>query len=414
MARENARGESSLLLLESCIPRGEKCYIWYYSAGGEEISSSCPEEERKTLGMSFRILGGLDKALSCVRNSAAPRMIGSPAGMQWAVTRGTGRDRDLICVIGPVFYSRPEKQQLRRAVDPFIHSGESMQWAEQLAAMLPELPVIAYAVFIRYVIMIHNTLTGEHLGVSDILHQPASREGIGEGSGISTRDRGQIYRAEQALLDMVRRGEINYQRVLQGSASLSGGVPIKGKDPLRQMKTSIVVFTTLVSRAAMEGGLSPETAYALGDSYIQAAEDCTDSGELTALSLSMYHDFIYRVHYVRSNPNYSHEIQKCCDFIELSLDRKIRTSELASLVGYTDYYLTEKFRKETGMSVAGYIREKKVQRAKVLLESTKLEVREIAEELAFNTPNYFIQSFREITGMSPAQYRKSRRKEQEV
>ena len=66
------------------------------------------------------------------------------------------------------------------------------------------------------------------------------------------------------------------------------------------------------------------------------------------------------------------------------------------------------------MSVAGYIREKKVQRAKVLLESTKLEVREIAEELAFNTPNYFIQSFREITGMSPAQYRKSRRKEQEA
>jgi phosphomannomutase len=51
------------------------------------------------------------------------------------------------------------------------------------------------------------------------------------------------------------------------------------------MKTSIVVFTTLVSRAAMEGGLSPEVAYALGDSYLQSAEDCRDSGELAALRL---------------------------------------------------------------------------------------------------------------------------------
>ena len=31
---------------------------------------------------------------------------------------------------------------------------------------------------------------------------------------------------------------------------------------------------------------------------------------------------------------------------------------------------------------------------------------EIAEQLAFNTVNYFIQSFREVTGYTPAQYRK--------
>ncbi len=76
----------------------------------------------------------------------------------------------------------------------------------------------------------------------------------------------------------------------------------------------------------------------------------------------MYHDFIYRVHHVRANPNYSHAIQKCCDYIELSLDRRIRTADLASLVGYTEYYLTEKFKKETGKTVSSYIREAKVAR----------------------------------------------------
>ncbi|MDO5120768.1 MAG: AraC family transcriptional regulator [Erysipelotrichaceae bacterium] len=120
----------------------------------------------------------------------------------------------------------------------------------------------------------------------------------------------------------------------------------------------------------------------------------------------MYHDFVYRVHYLHSNPSYSHAIQKCCDYINLSLDRKIRTADLVALAGYTEYYLTEKFKKETGQSVSSFIRTAKIERAKTLLKTTALPIHEIADMLAFNTPNYFIQVFRDITGMSPAQYRK--------
>ena len=224
---------------------------------------------------------------------------------------------------------------------------------------------------------------------------------------VGERNRMQVYAAEQAMLRMVREGNINYQDALQTSMSLSPGVPVHGRDPLRQMKTSVIVFTTLVCRAAMEGGLSPEIAYPLGDSYIQTAEDSHDLGELTALAPAMYHDFIYRVHYLHANPNYSHSIQKCCDYIELSLDRRVRASDLARLVGYTEYYLTLKFKKETGKSVSQYIRDAKIDRAKMLLASTNDSVAEIAERLAFNTPNYFIQCFREVTGMTPAQFRKA-------
>ena len=128
--------------------------------------------------------------------------------------------------------------------------------------------------------------------------------------------------------------------------------------------------------------------------------------ELNALTLAMYHDFIYRVHQLHANPNYSHAVQKCCDYIELSLNRKIRTADLAALVGYTEYYLTEKFKKETGQSVSSYIRYAKVERAKVLLSTTDLSIQEVSEHLAFSTVNYFIKSFRETVGYTPAQYRK--------
>ena len=224
------------------------------------------------------------------------------------------------------------------------------------------------------------------------------------------RDRNKIYEAEKALLSMVRKGNINYQAAMKNSASLSPGVPVKGRDPLRQAKTSLIVFTSLVCRAAMEGGLSPEIAYPLGDHYIQAAEDSWTVRDLEALANAMYHDFIFRVHHTRADKGYSLAIQKCCDYIELSVDRRINIEDLSQMCGYTRYYLSEKFKKETGESLNSYIKRVKIERARLILENTERAVSEIAEHLAFNTTNYFIQCFKEETGMSPSQYRKMKKR----
>ena len=410
MDRSLTRGEENLLLLESVIPSSEKLYVWCYGEGGEGIATSCPAEDEALLSRAASVFGVIEKARGIANNTeqSVPFLVGSPVGMQWAVTFETERKRSLIFVIGPVFYAAPSERQLRASLRPFTDTLENARWGSALIAALPRLPVMPYAVFSRYVMLVHNTLTGEQLGPEALSAAHAAAETKAPAAG--ERDREKVWLAERAMLQMVRNGDINYHAVIQRSVNLSPGVPVSGADPLRQVKTSLVVFTTLVSRAAMEGGLSPEVAYAVGDSYLQAVEDSRDSGELSALANAMYHDFIYRVHHLRSNPGYSHAIQKCCDYIELSLDRKIRISDLAALVGYTEYYLTEKFKKETGVPVSTYIRFAKVERAKVLLESTDLSVREIAERLAFNTVNYFIQCFRETAGCTPAQYRKKKRK----
>ena len=408
MEQQMTRGEQNLLLLESLIPANEKFYVWCYDQKGNFVATSCAERERDILQQAFTILGGAEKLVRYAQDTAdtRPLIIGSPIGMQWALSYESERNRGLVYAIGPVFYAAPTERQLRTALSPYTRSLENAAWASALIRLLPELPVMSYAIFTRYTVMVHNTLTGQQLGLDALRSDVKEPSPLPRESEETQRDRNKVYLAERAMLQMVRNGDINYYNVLQNSVRLSPGVPIQGQDPLRQMKTSNIVFTTLVCRAAMEGGLSPEIAYPLGDSYIQAVEDCHDSGELSALAHAMYHDFIYRVHHLRVNPNCSHAIQKCCDAIELSLDRKIRTADLAALVGYTEYYLTEKFKKETGQSISSYIRYAKVERAKVLLESTDLSIRELSERLAFNTVNYFIRSFRDTTGYTPAQYRK--------
>lgn len=397
--------EANLLLLQSMIPKDEPLYIWCFHENGRCIATSCPDQLRPPLEHALQALNDFSRVHDPEICRSLPRILGSSIGMQWGVTLEEERKTSLIFVIGPVFYAPPDLKKLHT-----LPYAADTSWIPEVAGLGNGLPVMSHAVFSRYLLMVHNILTGQQLGMEALKPRISAPDGIHD-SPAGTRNRMQIYQAEQALLQMVRDGEINYQKVLQTSISLSPGVPVQGRDPLRQMKTSLTVFITLVSRAAMEGGLSPEIAYSLGDSYIQTVENCRDSGELAAIGPAMYHDFIYRVHHVRSNPNYSHAIQKCCDYIELSLDRRIRTSDLAALVGYTEYYLTEKFRRETGKAISTYIRDARIARAKVILESTQLSVAEVADRLAFNTPNYFIQCFRSVTGCTPAQYRKRFRHE---
>lgn len=410
MKSRNESGSVNIAFLNSLIPQSEKLYIWCYEEDAELQSTTCPEHLAPVFDAAFHRFLEVnkypEKAEDTVNYAGFPYLIGSPIGLQWAVTGISSGRSQLFYAIGPVFYEVPEKKRIQYAMRPHLNSMYDTSWFEALLQNIGEIAVLSYAIFTRYVLLVHNSLTGESLGPDTFVsktREPEQTVSVKE----TKRDRTKIYLAEQAMLDMVRNGDINYQSILGKAIVQSPGVPVHGNDPLRQMKTSIVVFTTLVSRAAMEGGLSPEIAYALGDSYIQSTEDCRDSAELSTLAASMYHDFIYRVHDLKRKTHYSPLVQKCCDYIELSLERKIRIADIAALTGYSEYYLSEKFHAETGVSMNTYIRNAKLERGAVLLRSTDLPVQKIADTLAFNTVNYFIQCFKEYTGKTPAQYRRS-------
>lgn len=123
----------------------------------------------------------------------------------------------------------------------------------------------------------------------------------------------------------------------------------------------------------------------------------------------MYDDFIHRVHKIRQSPKLSAPIAQCRDYIEMHLEEKIRARDLAVLAGYTEYYLTHKFKEETGISVSDYVKRAKIDRAKILLRSTDLSIQELSERFCFSSRNYFSRVFMELTGCSPIEYRENQR-----
>ena len=141
------------------------------------------------------------------------------------------------------------------------------------------------------------------------------------------------------------------------------------------------------------------------DSYIQSMSDSRTISELTGLMYEMYDDFIQRVHQCRTNPELSKQIRSCCDYIELHLEEDMPLSMLAQRIGYTEPYLSRKFKKEMGINISDYIRFARVERAKLMLTTTDLPITQIAQRLHFCSSSYFSEIFRVVAGQTPQQWR---------
>ena len=392
----------NMTLFSEMIRCGGDIYTWCYDADGKLLKSNCPDAG--FLSGVFDLFGCRIKMLDYGRQHATPVTLGTALGMTWAAA--FEKDGDTLkraWVIGPVFYRDVSIRGIEHGLQYYSRLEVSVAWTMQLYEALKSVPVLQCTILHRYTLMLHYCLCGEHLTLSDINSDALAKPA--DAPQKPAHDRHKVWMAEQGLLQMVRTGDLNYKQALSASMGISAGVPVRSDDVLRQSKTSIIVFTSLVCRAAIEGGLSPEESYALGDNYIQSAENAKTMDDLDPLALIMYDDFVRRVHKCRTNPNLSQQVQKCVDYIEMHLEEKICAADLAAQVGYTEYYMTHKFKEETGLSVTDYIKFAKIERAKVLLKSTDQTVQDIAAALSFSTRNYFSRVFQEVTGQTPMEYR---------
>lgn len=218
-------------------------------------------------------------------------------------------------------------------------------------------------------------------------------------------DRVQTYMAEQTLLQMIREGDINYREAISQANHLFNAMLPRNSESLQTAIIRSTGFTTLCIREAILAGISTDTAYAVGDGYIESMAQCKSISELTSLNLSMFEDFIFRVRKHRTNPKVSPQIRSCRDYIELHSEQELKLSHLAKHVGYSEYYLSRKFKKEMGVSISTYIKYVRVERSKLMLVSTSMPISQIADILHFASSSHYSEAFRDVTGKTPQQYR---------
>lgn len=378
---------------------------WIYNVDGTLLETS--SNDGYFLDNIF-LLAGLKKyMIDFGEKNTKPLFLSSTLGNFWIVI--FERIDDELTgyhVLGPVMTDVISTSNLHNLLKNY---DIPLSFKNKLSNLVKMFPIIPWATLTQYVIMLHYIVNNEKIINSDFFYQTESKPETAYDHkaelDVSTKKDNLSSLVENELLNNIRTGNLNYQIALSNASAISSGVQINVRDPLRRAKISSAVFIALCARAAQEGGLPADSVHILQNAYTQSSEDAQSTSEVAHINHTMYEDFIKRVHKIKINPNISLVIRGCQDYIQRHATEKISIQDLAENYGYTTYYLSRRFKKETGISINEFICEVKITLAKNILSTTSNTIQEISDTLNFCSRSYFTDCFRKIVGISPTEYR---------
>jgi len=98
-------------------------------------------------------------------------------------------------------------------------------------------------------------------------------------------------------------------------------------------------------------------------------------------------------------------VEKIIQMMRDDVRGELSLSEFAQSVNLSVWRLCHIFKSDVGMPPIRYLRLLRMERAKNLLESSFLSVKEIAFQVGLNDESHFVRDFKSTYGFSPALYR---------
>lgn len=102
-------------------------------------------------------------------------------------------------------------------------------------------------------------------------------------------------------------------------------------------------------------------------------------------------------------------LQRVLDMIGTSLDKDLTLDNLAKQASLSPFHFARSFKAATGTSPHRYVLERRIERARKLLEIGSLSLAEVAAACGFSSQAHFSTVFRQSAGMSPGAFRTMRR-----
>ncbi len=155
-------------------------------------------------------------------------------------------------------------------------------------------------------------------------------------------------------------------------------------------------------------GYSEELVQLYHSAYNAAIEEAAYAQQLLAGIVNHMIGLMYSLERnIELNKNRSHVdmIKRAQLRIREDLEKPLTIQQLAEDFGISYSTFRKLFKEYTGISPAFYQQDLRLQRAKELLSSTDLSVKEIAYRLNFETPDYFSSRFKIKTGRKPSELR---------
>lgn len=99
-------------------------------------------------------------------------------------------------------------------------------------------------------------------------------------------------------------------------------------------------------------------------------------------------------------------VQRVIQMIEDDIRRDFTLAEMADAVNLSPSHFYHLFKSETGMAPKRYVKLLRMSRAKELLETTFMSVKEIVTLIGVHDGSHFVRDFKRHYNLTPTQYRR--------
>lgn len=210
------------------------------------------------------------------------------------------------------------------------------------------------------------------------------------------------YAWENSLLAAVSRGD------RRESVTILKKMPKmmepRHNDSLRDGKNSCIILNTLMRKAAEWGVVHPVYLDEMSEKFSLRIEACTSVKQTDELALEMIRKYSILVEN-QSLKDYSPQIRKAINYINLNLSQPLSLKCIAEELSVNSSYLSNLFKKEVHTTLTEYINKSRIDTALKLLNSSDMQIQNIAWYVGINDVNYFTKLFKKIIGMTPSEYR---------
>jgi transcriptional regulator GlxA family with amidase domain len=98
-------------------------------------------------------------------------------------------------------------------------------------------------------------------------------------------------------------------------------------------------------------------------------------------------------------------LETIISFMKANLHRELTLGELARSVELSRSRVCYLFKSAIGLSPMQYLKTLRIERARELLETTNLSIKQIMLEVGIRDESHFVRDFKSASGITPAQYR---------
>lgn len=213
-----------------------------------------------------------------------------------------------------------------------------------------------------------------------------------------------LVRMQSQIVDRVVLGDLPGSREIINR--FLGVIFLESGMNFDMLKVRLLELIVIISRAAMEKGISAEGLLGPRYSYLTAINAAAGFDDLFWRVTKALENFTRAVSEERGRGARAH-VARMKEFLSRRFASKVTAREVADAAGLSVSRALHLFRRETGIPLWSHVARLRVDYARYLLRNTERSMADIAAECGFFDQSHFARTFKAAEGVPPLAYRRA-------